>query len=426
MKHWMAELAAHYEKTRRLYPQDKLMILFSVDGTILETPGSFPGLWEVIRWFQIQPETEVGLNTSRPETLRTDILDSVNKLGRPYRVHFNAELLHMNPAGREKEGSETKVAGVRHFQAAGYRIFAMVDDDPENLRAVAAIDPAHEILLLHADTIFRSKRTKLPPKTVKGEAYDLTELIPEKALPQKIQFVWHGINDRVNLRQFLASEVPWGEFDIRLDPSGQDLILRHDAFAETLLAEEEAWLSLDDLLSRLHERGKAIKLDFKEGGVVIDKVLQTVQQYGFPDSHLWFNSNVERLQEAGFRRLAEAHPAAILQCPVDFLAPLICSDPHKAKAMLDRFAAWGINRFSLSWLTPDKRDVFNQIDAWGFEINLYGVFDLASFLQAVLLLPRSVTADFNFPQWYYYGRGSGQGGDYYEYVMRPLGGKGDE
>jgi hypothetical protein len=30
-----------------------------------------------------------------------------------------------------------------------------------------------------------------------------------------------------------------------------------------------------------------------------------------------------------------------------------------------------------------------------------------SFLQAVLLLPRWLTADFNFPEWNYYVRGSG-------------------
>jgi hypothetical protein len=38
------------------------------------------------------------------------------------------------------------------------------------------------------------------------------------------------------------------------------------------------------------------------------------------------------------------------------------------------------------------------------------VSDLEEFLEASLLLPTSVTADFNFPEWGYYGRGSGEGG----------------
>ena len=93
-----------------------------------------------------------------------------------------------------------------HFQKEGYRIFAMVDNEPDNLRAVSKIDPQQEILLLHADTIFESKRTKMPRRTVRGKAYDLIELISEKALPERIQFVWHGVNDKANLRQFLASD----------------------------------------------------------------------------------------------------------------------------------------------------------------------------------------------------------------------------
>lgn len=45
----------------------------------------------------------------------------------------------------------------------------------------------------------------------------------------------------------------------------------------------------------------------------------------------------------------------------------------------------------------------------GWEVNLYGVPDLASFLEAALLLPASVTADFNFPEWNYFGRGPARG-----------------
>jgi hypothetical protein len=46
------------------------------------------------------------------------------------------------------------------------------------------------------------------------------------------------------------------------------------------------------------------------------------------------------------------------------------------------------------------------VEELGWEINLYGVPDLESFLEAALLLPTSLTADFNFPEWNYFGRGS--------------------
>ena len=38
--------------------------------------------------------------------------------------------------------------------------------------------------------------------------------------------------------------------------------------------------------------------------------------------------------------------------------------------------------------------------------------------QAMLLMPRSITSDFNFPKWYCYGRGSGKNGNHYEYYIR--------
>jgi hypothetical protein len=39
--------------------------------------------------------------------------------------------------------------------------------------------------------------------------------------------------------------------------------------------------------------------------------------------------------------------------------------------------------------------------------------------RAVMLLPRSVTANFNFPEWHYFGRGAGRGGRYHRYHLEP-------
>ena len=38
----------------------------------------YRGVLEVIRWFQLQPATFVGLNTGRPEQLRDETLRSLN------------------------------------------------------------------------------------------------------------------------------------------------------------------------------------------------------------------------------------------------------------------------------------------------------------------------------------------------------------
>jgi hypothetical protein len=47
-------------------------------------------------------------------------------------------------------------------------------------------------------------------------------------------------------------------------------------------------------------------------------------------------------------------------------------------------------------------------DQFEFDVNIYDVPDLETFLKTVLLMPRSVTSDFNFPKWHYFGRGSGK------------------
>lgn len=178
----------------------------------------FPGVLEVIRWFQMQPRTFVGLNTGRPEALRGDTLRSLNALGAEYRVAFASAFLTMNAKGWEQVVARSKVAAIERLRRDGYRIIAFVDNEPENLRAVADADATSEIVLLHADTLFQSARSTIPRGTPRGNHYVLTELITEQDLPQRIPFVWHGVNNAANLERFLASDVHWAEVDVRLDP----------------------------------------------------------------------------------------------------------------------------------------------------------------------------------------------------------------
>ena len=85
--------------------------------------------------------------------------------------------------------------------------------------------------------------------------------------------------------------------------------------------------------------------------------------------------------------------------------------------MLSSLSSWGISRFSIEWGSPELFQVLDQLNDWGFETNVYNVPDLDSFLQVVLFKPCSITADFNFPKWHYYGHGSGQADEYHHYSM---------
>jgi hypothetical protein len=484
MSDWMHALAEQYSSFRLRYPTDELLIVFDIDGTILDMRhmvrhvlltydrecGSahfrgleaedidvhendvddflvasglprperqrvlawylehrwtsdaifashrpYRGVLDVIRWFQIQPGTHVALNTGRPESLREDTLRSLNALGHEYRVRFASELLHMNRNDWEQSVTDAKVEGLRRFREAGYRIVAVVDNEPKNIEAMADGDPDAEVLFLHADTLF-SSQAGATPRTVRGRDYDITCLLSERDIPGHVQLVWHGLNDEPNLRQFTASPIQWGETDVRTDPSDR-IVLRHDSFEKTPWQREEQLLSLDELLGHMNHYQKGIKLDLKEGAAVIDRVLDALERHGIGDDRLWFNGSIETLQESGFRKIVAARPGAILQCPVDFLAPLILAMPGAARHLLWDLERWGITRVSVSWKTEAKRRIFECLDTWGYEVNIYDVPDLEAFLQAALTLPRSLTADFNFPSWNYYGRGAGARRTYHRYTF---------
>jgi hypothetical protein len=481
---WMWELATHYERMRRAYPEQQLCIVFDIDGTILDLrylvvhallgydrehgseyfhglraedvrvhenrideflgdlalPASvradvlawydehlwspegilaanqpYQGVLGVIRWFQLQPSTSVVLNTGRPEDIRELTLQALNDLGKAYRVTFDSDLLCMNPCGWERRVADSKVTCIRRLQERGMQVVAVVDNEPAIIQAMAEADETHEILFLHADTIFESQRV-VTPRTVTGSTYDLAELVSEEELRRRVQFVWHGVNDEANLRQFLASGVHWAECDIRQDPLGR-LVLRHDSFEETPWHRAEQPFRLEACLRALRAQGRSVALDLKEGGDVVERVLGIVSALGFEEGSLWFNGSIQILRESGIRRLAEAYPAATISVPVDFLGPLLLAAPELAKEVLATLRSWGVNRWSLDWRTAGIRGLMDRLEEGGWPVNVYGIPDLEAFLEASLLLPSSVTADFNFPDWHYFGRGSGEHRAYHRYDL---------
>jgi hypothetical protein len=386
---------------------------------ILRSHRPFSGVMEVIRWFQMQPRTHVMLNTGRLEDVRHDTLRSLNSLGEEYKVRFSDDLLHMYPGTGEVH--DNKVEVIRRLIESDYRVFAVVDNEPDNLEAIAGIDPDKEILPVHADTIFDSKRSRLPNATVSGSEYDLTELIAEKDLPGHIQFVWHGLNDRANLRQFLASDVRWGECDVRLDTDGKTAVLRYDSFKRRPRRDDEELLTLEEVLPQLLAAGKSIKLDLKENGGLIDAIIARIEKAGVSDDALWFNGNAEDLDRSVFERLSSQFPRAIIQCPVGFMVPMMPISPTVARERLEEFRSWGINRLSIDWKIRDLTEAMTLLEDWDWPVNLYNVPDLESFLQAVLLQPRSITSDFNFPKWNYFGRGAGANRSHHSYALDPNG-----
>jgi len=156
-----------------LYRYEPLFLLMAADP-YAHVP--FGGVFDVIRWFQESPDTFVGLNTGRPELLRKDTLVSLNVLGAHKGVAFPDDLLFMKPDSWQGSVASVKAEGIRYFREKGYRVCAFIDNEPENLRAVAEMDGSQEILLLHADTIFKSDFHAIPDHAVQGKVYDISTL----------------------------------------------------------------------------------------------------------------------------------------------------------------------------------------------------------------------------------------------------------
>ena len=199
---------------------------------LLAASRPFEGVFSVIRWFVLQPRTHVVLNTGRPQRLRADTLESLNTVGAAYRVRFRTDDLLM--ADPNIDVPTAKVRALEALRRGGKRVVAVIDNEPDNLRTMAAGDVDSDVLFLHADTIFASQRSR-GDRVISGRAYRLGSLVPARSLPARVAFVWHGVNDRLNLERFLASDVRWAEVDVRHDPVGR-LVLRHDGYDESPVA----------------------------------------------------------------------------------------------------------------------------------------------------------------------------------------------
>jgi len=249
-------------------------------------------------------------------------------------------------------------------------------------------------LFLHAETLFESGRREIP-RTVGGSIYDITGLVGEQDVPRHVQLVWQGVNDRAGLAAFLGSTIHWGECNLRRDPLGR-AVLRREPFRQRPRRRRGEDLLLPDCLRELARTEKSLVVDL-EDAELLDEVLAALS--GFPPERLCFNASIENLGEQGFRRISGSLPGATLQCPIDFLCPMLLGAPSNAREILETLGRWGVKRFSLSLSQPSVRRAFEQLCAWGCEVNLRDVPDLEGFLQAALLLPRSLTARFDSPLW---------------------------
>lgn len=205
-------------------------------------------------------------------------------------------------------------------------------------------------------------------------------------LPTEIQYVWHGVNDEANLRHFLGSPVEWAEIDVNWHEGIKQYILRHDSFDQLPRMSDERDLLLADALPLLVQKGKSIKIDFKVGGDHIGQILAMMDQYWLPQRRLWINADLDILGKNWIEALAKRYPEAIIQVPINSVVKL-GGESDFLRLRLEQVATWGVNRWSIGWHYPDVPGLVESLRSWGYEVNVYGVEDLAQFLAAVALAP---------------------------------------
>lgn len=374
--------------------------------TILASHSPFKGVLEIMRWIQIQENSYVGLNTGRSEKLRKVTLLSLNTLGDEYRVNFSSDLLYMNQSLTKSENfiENSKVEGIRYFQDKGFRVIAMIDNEPANLKAIHDKIVNEELLLFHAETLFRTPIKLKPKKAITGESYNLKNLIDKKHLPRHIQFVWDGVNDRENMIEFLSSNITWAELDVYRDPYSKKLILRHEDPKIDPRGKREKLFLLKTMVADLIKFNRSVKFVLKENGELLSELIVILKELKVPQDKIWFNTYVEKFDENSFQNIKRSFPNAIISAYVDFLIPICVKMPKKAKEILEELATWGYNRFSISFSTPYKNKFMAKMEEWGYNLDIRNVYSLEDFLKAVILNPSSISSNFYFPKWSLYGK----------------------
>ena len=239
---WMHALAKHWQRMREKYPEEKLAVVFDIDGTIIDTrhtqlyllqafdleyshryggllfehvslhditcyenfmakqlekwgyepevvasfiefyhrnrwsenvlvasETAYPRVINLIEILDRQHETIVALNTGRCESMRTSTLKSLAQMS---PGTFREEWLKMNPNGWTQVHLSKQMA-IEEIERQGAKVIAMIDNEPSNLNRLAHLE--HEVLLLHADTIYGNPEP-LHDRCLSGSEYKIASI----------------------------------------------------------------------------------------------------------------------------------------------------------------------------------------------------------------------------------------------------------
>ncbi|MCB9148363.1 MAG: HAD family hydrolase [Caldilineaceae bacterium] len=352
------------------------------------------GIFDLIRWFQMQPNTRVALVTGRPETQRVATLLMLNTLGETYRVSFRTEWLFMRPTAWASSVAMYKVEAVQQLQGRGFQIMAMIDSEPENLAAIDAADEIKPFLLMHTDTLRFSDPLLLPRHASIGHEFNVHALITMRDLPRQVQLVWSGIRGRDDLLAYLMSDIEWVELNIYANPVNDHLLLNIPAARYAGAQPSTQDLNLDDTLNMLKMLDKSVKFKLNIEGRAIMRLLEAIARYQFPQHKICFDLLLDSVGPKGVQQITSAYPDAVLQTHIGPHLS-IQRNPVELKSQLKMAESWGVSRFALSYCQQGFRQTFIELSNNGFDLCIDGINNRKKFIDAILLEPSSITGDFH-------------------------------
>jgi hypothetical protein len=291
----MRRLAAHYGRFRNAYPADQLLIVFDIDGTILDMRHMVRHMLPSFDrahgsdWFHDLTADDVTVHENQVDQLLQEMALPAPVAERAYRWYLEQRWQPeaVVAAHRPYQGV---LDVIRWFQIQPDTSVALNTGRPEHLRA-------QTLQSARADGVARRQRRVEPPP-IPRVTRDLGRVRPARRPARAAGAPSRLVRGHAVARRGAAAAAP-------------ELV---DAFGE-------------------HDRG--LKLDLKQPDHDVLHALELIDGR-LPEDRLWFNATIESLGEPGFRELAANYPTAIRQCPIDFLAPLVFSAPGRAKDLLDK------------------------------------------------------------------------------------------
>jgi hypothetical protein len=349
---WMHRLVEHYRAMRARHPDDELVVVFDIDGTIIDTRHL---IRHALHLFDRSRGTD---------HFRSLALDDVD-------VHETeiASLLSRFDLS-ERENNEVVEFYLRHLWSHDTLLAAH-----HPYRGVMEVIRWFQL----------QPRTVVALNTGRPEAIRRTTLMAMNEL---------GREYRVQFRDdlLLMNAGDWGADVIAAKNVALSALRSRGLRVVAVVDNEPENLELAEALEAVVDSGRSLRIDLQSGGVLVDEVLAAVAQSELPRGSVWFNGEFHELGERGIGLLRTRSPEATISCPVNFLAPLVFGALEHALDLLDVLRRWGVDRLGIHWSQPRVRDFVREVERWAREVDVNGIDEAEALLQAALLLPRSVSA----------------------------------